>query len=126
VDKPSAGRADGLLLAGNVGGTKTVLEIFSEDPGPGRPLAVKTYPSGAYPGPDAIAHEFLFSVRADRHRPGPTRAIVEAGLDPGSGSARCTESVRDAPCAVTCHVWGEPPFEVSRRSASSAGRSSQR
>jgi hypothetical protein len=36
------------------------------------------------------------------------------------------ESVRDAPCAVTCHVWGEPPFEVSRRSASSAGRSSQR
>jgi glucokinase len=71
VDKPSAGRADGLLLAGNVGGTKTVLEIVSEDPGLGRPLAVKTYPSGAYPGPDAIAHEFLFSVRADRHRPGP-------------------------------------------------------
>jgi hypothetical protein len=35
VDKPSAGRADGLLLAGNVGGTKTALEIFSEDPGPG-------------------------------------------------------------------------------------------
>jgi hypothetical protein len=36
------------------------------------------------------------------------------------------KGVRDAPCAVTCYVWGEPPFEVSRRSASSAGRSSQR
>jgi glucokinase len=51
-----------LLLAGDVGGTKTVLGIFSEEQGPGRPLAVKTYPSGAYRGLEAIAEEFLASV----------------------------------------------------------------
>jgi glucokinase len=51
-----------MLLAGDVGGTKTVLGIFSQDQGPGRPLAVKTYPSAAYPGLDAIVEEFLASV----------------------------------------------------------------
>jgi Glucokinase len=62
---PSADRTDGLLLAGDVGGTKTVLGTFSEDRGPGRPLAVKTYPSGTYPGLDAIAQEFPASVHVE-------------------------------------------------------------
>jgi hypothetical protein len=68
VGIPSAVQADGLLLAGDVGGTKTVLEIFSDDRGPGRPLAVKTYPSGAYPGLEAVAGEFLTGVRLPDQR----------------------------------------------------------
>jgi len=53
----------GLLLAGDVGGTKTVLGIYSEDAGPRRPLATRTYRSAAHPGLDAIVREFLASVR---------------------------------------------------------------
>ena len=53
---PSA--ADGLLLAGDIGGTKTILGIYSQDAGPQRPLAVRTYPSAKYPSLEAIVREF--------------------------------------------------------------------
>ena len=53
---------DGLLLAGDVGGTKTVLGIYSQDDGPRRPLATRTYPSVKYPALDAIVGEFLATV----------------------------------------------------------------
>ncbi|HEV8649832.1 MAG TPA: glucokinase [Actinomycetes bacterium] len=57
-----------MLLAGDVGGTKTVLGIYAEDRGPQRPLAIKTYPSAKYPSLDAIVREFLATVhvRVDR------------------------------------------------------------
>lgn len=57
---PSA--ADGLLLAGDIGGTKTILGIYSQDAGPQRPLAVRTYPSAKYPSLEAIVREFLATV----------------------------------------------------------------
>lgn len=59
-----AGRspAGGLLLAGDVGGTKTILGIYSNDMGPRRPLAVRTYPSAEYPSLEAIVREFLATV----------------------------------------------------------------
>ena len=60
VAGPSA--ADGLLLAGDIGGTKTILGIYSQDAGPQRPLAVRTYPSAKYPSLEAIVREFLATV----------------------------------------------------------------
>lgn len=51
-----------MLLAGDIGGTKTVLGTYAEDAGPRRPLAVRTYPSAKYPSLQAIVEEFLATV----------------------------------------------------------------
>jgi glucokinase len=48
-----------MLLAGDVGGTKTDLAIFSSDKGPHEPLAESRFVSAAYPGLEAMAREFM-------------------------------------------------------------------
>src|SRR5262245_21046672 len=48
-----------MLLAGDIGGTKTALAIFSPDKGPRVPLAQAEYPSGDYPDLATIVHTFL-------------------------------------------------------------------
>ena len=48
-----------LLLAGDIGGTKTNLLVFALDAGPRAPLAEATLNSGAYPGLDALVGDFL-------------------------------------------------------------------
>src|SRR5689334_12448194 len=48
-----------MLLAGDIGGTKTAIAIFSEETGPHRPLAEDEVHSGDYPSLEAIAKEFL-------------------------------------------------------------------
>jgi glucokinase len=48
-----------MLLAGDIGGTKTEVAIFSREGGPRNPLVRKIYPSGDYPTLEAILHEFL-------------------------------------------------------------------
>lgn len=48
-----------MLLAGDIGGTKTILAIFS---GPKTPLVEATFPSDDYPSLQAIAREFLKRV----------------------------------------------------------------
>jgi glucokinase len=48
-----------MLLAGDIGGTKTELAIFSLESGPRKPLARKVFPSGEYPTLEAILREFL-------------------------------------------------------------------
>lgn len=53
------------ILAGDVGGTKTVLGLFKESSGPHRPVAEATFPSASYPGLEAIAREFLDQVGED-------------------------------------------------------------
>jgi hypothetical protein len=40
----------------------TILGIYSQDAGPQRPLAVRTYPSTKYPSLEAIVREFLATV----------------------------------------------------------------
>ncbi len=50
-----------MLLAGDIGGTKTNLAIYSDETGP-RPLVEATFPSGKYPGLEAIVREFLARV----------------------------------------------------------------
>jgi len=48
-----------MLLAGDIGGTKTAVGIFSEETGPHTPLAETEVHSGDYPSLEAIAREFL-------------------------------------------------------------------
>jgi glucokinase len=51
-----------VLLAGDIGGTKTNLALFSREAGPRAPLAEATFPSGRYPSLEALAQEFLAQV----------------------------------------------------------------
>lgn len=51
-----------MLLAGDIGGTKTNLAIFSPERGAREPLAQKIFPSGQYPSLEAIVQEFLSTV----------------------------------------------------------------
>lgn len=51
-----------MLLAGDIGGTKTNLAIFSPEAGPTAPLAEATFPSGRYSSLEAIAQKFLAQV----------------------------------------------------------------
>ena len=48
-----------MLLAGDVGGTKTDLAIFSNEAGPHAPLARGEVRSADYPSLQALAREFL-------------------------------------------------------------------
>jgi glucokinase len=53
-----------MLIAGDIGGTKTALAIFSSEAGPHSPLAETTVHSADYPSLDAIAKEFLAKVKS--------------------------------------------------------------
>ncbi len=57
-----------LLLAGDIGGTKTRVAIVSPEAGPRAPLAEATFPSARYPSLEAVVREFLgqVNVRVDR------------------------------------------------------------
>jgi glucokinase len=48
-----------MLLAGDIGGTKTVLAVFSPESGPHTPLIEATFPSARYPSLETIVREFL-------------------------------------------------------------------
>jgi glucokinase len=51
-----------MLLAGDVGGTKTNLALFLPEAGIRKPLAEATFPSGRYPSLQALVQEFLEQV----------------------------------------------------------------
>ncbi|HLH73211.1 MAG TPA: glucokinase, partial [Chloroflexota bacterium] len=51
-----------MLLAGDIGGTKTDLAVFSVEAGPRKPLAQAEFPSRTYPSLEAIVREFLVQV----------------------------------------------------------------
>jgi len=53
-----------MLLAGDIGGTKTSLAIYSAEQGLGAPLAKATFHSADYPSLEALADAFLKQVRA--------------------------------------------------------------
>jgi glucokinase len=48
-----------LLLAGDIGGTKTNLAVFSSEKGWREPLMEQTFSSGQYPSLEAVVREFL-------------------------------------------------------------------
>jgi len=51
-----------MLLAGDIGGTKTDLAIYSTETGPRAPLVQAEFHSGHYPSLEAIVREFLATV----------------------------------------------------------------
>ncbi len=48
-----------MLLAGDVGGTKTNLAVYSSETGPRKPLIEATFPSSEYTSLESIVREFL-------------------------------------------------------------------
>ena len=48
-----------ILLAGDIGGTKTVLALFSSEKGPTQPLFEVSYSSNSYSGLDSIIRDFF-------------------------------------------------------------------
>lgn len=65
-----------MLLAGDVGGTKTRLAVFSTEAGPRHPIAEVVLPSQEFASFEALAVEFLRRVRVHVDRaslgvPGP-------------------------------------------------------
>jgi glucokinase len=57
-----------MLLAGDIGGTKTILALYTPDEGPRNPIAQFTYPSAKYPSLEAIVLEFMSQTRAKIER----------------------------------------------------------
>ena len=57
-----------MLLAGDIGGTKTILAVYSAEHGPHSPVAIKVFASANYDSLEAIIREFLaiapFSIAA--------------------------------------------------------------
>lgn len=51
-----------MLLAGDLGGTKTNLAVFSPEDGPRQPLVQATLPSSRYPSLEVLVREFLAQV----------------------------------------------------------------
>jgi glucokinase len=59
---PARARQPGLLLAGDIGGTKAALAIYSAERGPRAPLVQSEFPSGKYASLGAVVREFLTST----------------------------------------------------------------
>src|SRR4051794_26393116 len=74
-----------MLLAGDIGGTKTDLAVFSAEKGPRAPLAQARFHSADYPGLESMAREFLAQV----HLPVSRACFGVAGPVVG-GRARLT------------------------------------
>lgn len=72
-----------MLLAGDIGATKTQLAVFSKKRGPREPLAQETFPSKEYTGLGAIAQEFLSQVdlEVDRASFGVAGPVIENRVD---------------------------------------------
>lgn len=68
-----------MFLAGDIGGTKTVLGVFSAEFGTHKPLLEKTYPSAQYDGLEEIVRIFLDSTpfKVDRACFGVAGPIID-------------------------------------------------
>jgi glucokinase len=59
ADRPTALGGRGLLLAGDIGGTKTALAVYSAERGARDPLLEAEFPSARYPSLGVMVREFL-------------------------------------------------------------------
>jgi glucokinase len=68
-----------MLLAGDIGGTKTSLAIYAGDAGPRTPVAEATYPSARYSGLEVLVRDFLSGMdcQVDRACFGVAGPVVE-------------------------------------------------
>jgi glucokinase len=57
-----------VLLAGDIGATKTSLGVYSMEKGPREPIVEETFPSGQYPTLEVLAGEFLAQANLDVER----------------------------------------------------------
>jgi glucokinase len=96
-----------MLLAGDVGGTKTLLGVFERAPERPRPIAVRAYPTQAFPTFTAILTQFA----RDLHQPVLIEAAVVGVAGPVvANRARLTNIVWDiaadeiTACFGTRHV----------------------
>ena len=48
-----------MLLAGDIGGTKTLLGLYKPESGPRQAIAEKEFKSAGYPGLEELVREFL-------------------------------------------------------------------
>lgn len=92
-----------LFLAGDIGGTKTALAIFSTETGPRRPLARATFPSADYASLEAIVQAFMVG-QADK--------IAWASIDVAGPVIEGRVQVTNLPWVVDSHslsqVLGAP------------------
>ncbi len=70
-----------MILAGDIGGTKTRLALFDREHGPRHPLVEVTYPSADYPDLQAVVAEFLAG------KPAPTGAALAVAGPVADGRA---------------------------------------
>jgi glucokinase len=56
-----------MLIAGDIGGTKTLLALYDPAQGPRRPVAQDEFPSARYEGLESMVEEFLGRHRARAH-----------------------------------------------------------
>lgn len=56
-----------MLIAGDIGGTKTILAAYSSETSPQKPIVQKQYPSDQYPSLGAMVREFLDDTRLPIH-----------------------------------------------------------
>ena len=72
-----------LLLAGDVGATKTALAVFASETGPRKPLAEVTLPSAKYSSLETLVLDFLGSIRwrPDRASIGVAGPVVDGRAD---------------------------------------------
>jgi glucokinase len=54
-----------MLLAGDIGGTKTLLALFHSEKGPRRPLAEAEFRSAEFPNLEALVHKFLGQIKQE-------------------------------------------------------------
>ena len=92
------------VLIGDIGGTKTILAIFSSEGGPCKPLVEKSYPSLHYQVFEAMIREFLAgtSLPVDRACFGVAGPVV-------AGVAKITNLtwVVDGPALKTTFGWSD-------------------
>jgi glucokinase len=87
-----------LFLAGDIGGTKTALAIFSTETGPRRPLARATFPSADYASLEAIVQAFMAS-QADK--------VAWASIDVAGPVIEGRVQVTNLPWVVDAHSLGQ-------------------
>ncbi len=88
--------SDAPVLAGDVGGTKTVLRLVSTATGTPQALHTQRYESARYPGLDAIVREFLSALSA---------LSAELAAPPRAAAFGVAGPVVDGACATTNLPW---------------------
>jgi|SRR5580704_7089654 glucokinase len=80
-----------MLVARNIGRTKTDLAIFSSEAGPHAPLAQERVHSADYPSLQAIVKEFL--AKAQKPAGDPSVVIINQCVDPAKPSKVCATTL---------------------------------